>query len=290
MQTNTLKPTTRFIGGASLKSLAGKCQFNGLAAIKTSAVAVIVPKAGCKVFLVGGDGENPSDWHRITMEQLEKAPSDLEGLKAMLDDHLKRIMAPAERLKNGLKPTARLSVTDVVIDAERNLLFLNFAANEMDIDEHGLVAVYEGAAWRLEDGGYVKTYIEAVAAPERESLEKEEEDSELEIPPVNPCGKWRGDEQATIALLKKRGEDDKWSRQFAASVKVFTWIITESRFVQKQKQLVVWEYEILSLMIDRNKVRLELKSPKAQWIQELKIVGDLLFSDFGFVLKKEAEL
>jgi hypothetical protein len=121
-------------------------------------VAIKVPRSGSKVFLVGGDGASPSNWHREQVDRLKEDVGRLNELETALEDHVARIMTPAERCQNGLKPVVELTLDAVVLDDGRKLVFLTFSSDETDIDEHGLVAVQENANWRVETGDFVSRY------------------------------------------------------------------------------------------------------------------------------------
>lgn len=275
MQIDSLKTTTRFLGGAKLRSLAGKFQPNGLRAIRSTAIALKVPKAGSKLFLVGGNGKSASTWHCAEVEHLESESPDLEKLKAALEDHVERIMTSAERGQNGLNPVAELTVADVVLDDTRKLVFLNLTSNETDIDEHGLVAVFANAAWRLEDGGYVSSYVQDAAIPEIGS----------DLTPVSIVGRWIFDEQATVEMLKKKGGPDRWINESIAHSRGMEWIITESKLVQIHP-VHSRDYRLLSCEIRKNvcQITVDTIAMKFPEVWKMRIKGDRLFG--GCVMKR----
>src|SRR5688572_23340813 len=116
MQIDDLKPTTHFLNGVKLKCLFGKIHPTGLSGLRSEIVAINVPKSGSKVFLVGGDGVSPSVFHREELDRLKEGSADLKRVKTALEDYMARIMTPAERIQNGLKPIATLTVAAMVVD------------------------------------------------------------------------------------------------------------------------------------------------------------------------------
>ena len=115
MQINALKPTTRFVNGAKLKCLVGKIHLTGFDGGRSGMVAITVPKSGSKLYLVGGDGVSTSVWHREELDRLKEDTASLNKLETALEDHVARIMSPAERRQNGLKPVVKLTVDAVVL-------------------------------------------------------------------------------------------------------------------------------------------------------------------------------
>jgi hypothetical protein len=277
MDDKAFKKTTRFLEGAKIKSLTSRMPFAGLAAIKTPTVEIKAPQSGCKVFLVGGDGPSPSPWHLAELEHLESESAPLDELEAVLENHVGRIMTPEERRQAGLKAAAKLTVAEVVADDSRKLVFLNFKSDEMDIHEHGLVAVRENAKWRLEDVSFVSSYICDSAVPEDGGVSTM----------VSLVGRWVFDELATINMLEKKGGPGRWISESVNLSKDMEWIITESKFVQNHPTHGR-EYRLVSIEVRKNICELTVEAPGMKFpeVWKLKLKGDQLFG--GCVMKREA--
>ncbi len=278
MDDKAFKKTSHFLERAKINSLTGRLALPGFTTIKSPAVEVKVPKAGCKVFLVGGDGASPSAWHKAELEQLESGAAAIRDLKAVLESHLGHIMTPEERRQAGLRAAAKLSVSDVVADDSRKLLFLNFKSDEMDIDEHGLVAIRENGEWRLDDGGFISNYIQNATVPEDAG------NSEL----VSLVGKWVLDEEATAELCRKKGAES----MVRASLKILRgaeWIVTDSHLTNRHPTNYNYVLKLVSIEIKNGRCQIALEIPglKEPEVWKLKIKGDRIFGS-GCVMKRES--
>lgn len=225
MQIDELKTTSHFLNGVKLKCLLGKIHPTGLGSLRSEIVAIKVPKSGSKVFLVGGDGASPSVFHREGLDRLKEGAPNLKKLKTALEDHMARIMTPSERIQNGLQPIANLIVAAIVVDDVRKLLFLTFASNEPDVDEHGLVAVRENAGWRLETGDFISHYTHDAVVVAVESK------SDVSI--ADLIGIWEFDEKATADLLRRQGDPEKFIQMSLKNLRGTEWVVTESEIIQK---------------------------------------------------------
>lgn len=278
MKLEALKPTTRFLNGAKLECLVGKIHLTGFAGMRSEIVAIKVPKSGSKVFLVGGDGVSPSIWHRDEVDRLKEDPTSLNKLQTALEDHVARIMTPAERRQNGLKPVVKLTVDAVVLDDVRKLSLLIFASDEMDIDEHGLVAVQENANWRLETGDFVSRYAGDVALPESKDTVS---------PCVNLIGTWQFDERATADLLRTQGDSEGFIRMSLKNLRGTKWVVTESEILQKHPTYR-HEYKLLAVESKKGVYQITVNVPglTTPEVWKVKITNDQMVG-VGCVLRKQ---
>jgi hypothetical protein len=278
MQINLLKPTAKFLNGAKLKCLVGKIKLRGLENIKSDVVAIKVPKAGCKVFLVGGDGVSPSAWHHEELDHLKEGAICLKELVAALEEHVGSIMTPVERRLNGLKPVAELAVDVVVVDEVRKVVFLSFTSNEEDIDEHGLVAVRENAGWRLEDGLFVSHYADDAVLPEGTSNVSSIEEL---------VGTWQFDEKATADLLRRKGYPESYIRMCLKISKEEEWVITNTEVLQKSSRFSN-KYDLVSVESKKGICLITVTAPGfiAPEVWKLRIINDQMVG-VGSVLKKK---
>jgi hypothetical protein len=279
MDDEAFKKTKRFINGSQINSLAGRLPLCGLAAIKSPLVEVKVPKVGCKVFLVGGSGASPSVWHRTHVDQLETGSPPVEELESILEDYVGRIMTPEERRQSGLKAAPKLTVTDVVADDSRKLVFLSFKANEMDIDEHGLVAVRENAKWRLDDAGFISNYIQDSTLPEDSGGSE----------PVSLVGRWVLDEAATVELLRKQGDSESFVRTMLKNLRGAEWIVTDTHLTNRHPTNYNYVLKLVSIEIKNGRCQIAVEIPglKEPEVWKLKIKDDRIFGS-GCVMKRES--
>ena len=278
MQIDALKPTTRFLNGVKLKCLVGKIHLTGFDSTKSGAVAIKVPKSGSKVFLVGGDGVSPSIWHREEADRLDEGSTSLKKLGTALEDHVARIMTPAERRQNGLKPVVELTVDAVVLDDARKLAFLIFTSTETDIDEHGLVAVRENANWRLETGDFVSRYAGDAALL----------DSKSNVSPVvNLVGTWQFDEKATADLLRTQGDSESIIRMSLKNLRGTEWVVTESEICQKHPSYR-YEYKLVAVESKKGICQITVNAPglTTPEVWKVKISNDQMVGG-GCILKKQ---
>lgn len=240
-------------------------------------VAIKVPKSGSKLYLVGGDGVSPSVWHREEMDRLKEYPTSLNNLGTLLESHVARIMTPVERRQNGLKPEAKLTVDAVVLDDLRKLVFLIFASDEEDIDEHGLVAVQENADWRLETGDFVSRYADA-ALPESQDTVS---------PVVNLTGTWQFDEKATADLLRTQGDSENFIRMSLKDLRGTEWVVTESEILQKHPTYR-YEYKLVAVESKKGICQITVNAPglTTPEVWKVKIKNDQMVG-VGCVLKKQ---
>lgn len=279
MPVDLLKKTTRFLGGARFQCLTGKIHLNGLTSIGDLHFMVSMPKAGCKLFLVGGDGVEPTDWHRKTIEQLKQTSPTVKALKSTLTEHLTGLRKLLEETGGDSEVAIELTVTDVVLDEEKKLFFLNFAANVMDVDEHGLIAIHEKSTWRLADAGYIADYISDAAVPKNKT----------NATPVSVIGRWSFDEEATIDLLKREGTPEKEIRSMVNHIRGMEWTITNGRFIRKHPA-DSQDNQITDMEIKKNRLKLgfEIPGTKQSEVWELKIVGDRIYG--VWVMKKAVDV
>ncbi|MBN9688854.1 MAG: hypothetical protein J0M24_01335 [Verrucomicrobia bacterium] len=278
MQINALKPTTRFVNGAKLKCLVGKIHLTGFDGGRSGMVAITVPKSGSKLYLVGGDGVSTSVWHREELDRLKEDTASLNKLETALEDHVARIMSPAERRQNGLKPVVKLTVDAVVLDDVCKLALLIFASDEMDIDEHGLVAVQENANWRLETGDFVSGYGGDAALPESKDTVS---------PLVNLIGTWQFDEKATADLLRRQGDSESFIRMSLKNLRGTEWVVTESEIFQKHPTYR-HEYKVVAVESKMGFCQITVNAPglTTPEVWKVKIKNDQMVG-VGGVLKKQ---
>jgi len=278
MQINLFKPSAKFLNGAKLKCLVGKINPPRLKSIKSEVVAIKVPKAGCKVFLVGGDGVSPSVWHREELDHLQEGATCLKELVAALEEHVGRIMTPVERRLNGLKPVAELAVDVVVVDEVRKLAFLSFTSNEEDIDEHGLVAVRENAGWRLEDGLFVSHYADNAVLPEGTSNVSSIEEL---------VGTWQLDEKATADSLRRQGDSESYIRMSLKILKGTEWVITNTELFLKNSRFS-HKYDLVSVESKKGMCLITVNAPGliSPEVWKLRIINDQMVGG-AFILKKK---
>lgn len=230
MKIPIFKPSRLFVNGVRERCLVAKLKASQIPSLGRLHMRATGDEPEFSVFLRGPKPSKASAWQVAILKRLFAEEELLKAIKQGMNDYEKSGGFEDATTRRHIKANgilAYLRLTDIIIDEFKQEILLCLSAELEDLGEHAIVIHGGGSDWKFDNDNYLSNYVNEFGV---EPVKQACGQNAFSTDPSLLYGKWVVDEEATVALMLKRGVVRKQIQPELTNLRGLGYVFAKGKF------------------------------------------------------------